>query len=267
MARPTDRSAATKTRAAASDAATDGAGDAIHLRGIPMSLAGVLPDGASETGDLAITIRGYPSDHDTLDVAVQRDVDPRIIRATVPVETPPGAYQGTLTGGASERAVVLDVEPSPSLRVVPEQMRIDAKPGETVHRTLNVLNGGNVPVPMRRVQAFGVFMAGGVERALRRGYVRTLAKDQRRVDVIADNLADAHGGLVRMTITSGADSIAPGALEPLEVDVKIPTGLTAGAVYGGNWELPGLVYPVVITVPGEPPDVASDIESTPGVVK
>lgn len=264
MARQSDRSAAPKTTDAA---ATNGSGDAIHLRGIPMSLVGVLPGGTSQSGDLAITVSGYPSDKDTLDVGVQSDIDPRIIRATLPVDTPPGAYQGSLTDGTNVRAVVLDVEPAPSLRVVPEQMRIEAKPGETVHRTLNVLNGGNVPVALRRVQAFGVFMSGGVERALRRGYVRTLAKDERRVDVIADNLADAHGGLVKMTITSGADSVAPGALEALEVDVKIPTGLTAGAVYGGNWELPGLVFPVAITVPGDPPDVAGDIDSTPGVVK
>jgi hypothetical protein len=241
--------------------ATNKDADAIHFRGIPTSLAGIIADGASQTGDMMIAMRGYPAKDSSLDVHVLTDVDPRIIRVMLPADVAPGSYDGTLTDGTRERAVVLDVEPAPHLRVVPEQMRIEAKPGDTVKRTVTVINGGNVPVNLRRVQAFGVFMAGGVERALRRGYVHTLSADERRVDIIANHLADAHGGLVKMTLTSGSGSIAPGAMQSLDLEVKIPTGLAAGSVYGGNWEPPGTVYPVTITVPGEPPEVADEVEN------
>jgi hypothetical protein len=239
--------------------------DAIRLRGIPVSLSGIIAGGASQSGDVTIALESYPTKDAALEVHVQIDIDPRIIRVMLPAETPPGSYQGTLTNGdAGRQPVVLDVEPAPHLRVVPEQMRlVDVTPGATVHRSLTVLNSGNVPVELRRVQAFGVFMAGGVERALRRGYVRTFARNERRVDIITDHLADAHGGLVRMAITQGAGTIAPGALQPIEVDVKIPSGLASGAVYGGNWELNGLVYPVTITVAGTPADPvdADEIEA------
>jgi len=240
-------------------AAEDGA--AIRMRGIPASLSGIIAEGASQSGDVMIGLASYPTPDAPLELHVQIDIDPRIIRVTMPADTPPGSYQGTLTNGDEQRQqpIVLDVEPAPHVRVVPEQMRLlDAKPGSTVHRSLTVLNAGNVPVELRRVQAFGVFMAGGVERALRRGYVHTLARNERRVDVITNHLAEAHGGLVKMTITQGAGTIAPGALQPIEVAVKIPTGLTAGSTYGGNWELDGLVYPVTITVPGTPPAAEGD---------
>jgi hypothetical protein len=241
--------------------ATNKDAGAIRFRGIPVSIAGIIAEGASQTGDMMIAMRGYPAKDSSLDVHVLTDIDPRIIRIMLPADVPPGIYDGTLTDGQTERAVVIEVESAPHLRVVPEQLRIDAKPGETIKRSLTVINSGNVPVNLRRVQAFGVFMAGGVERALRRGYVHTLSADERRVDIIANHLADAHGGLVKMTITQGAGSIAPGALLALDVDVKIPTGLVAGSIYGGNWEPPGLVYPVTITVPGDPPDVADETET------
>jgi hypothetical protein len=254
-------------------ATADDAG-AIRMRGIPASLSGIIPEGASQSGDVMIALANYPAKDAPLDLHVMIDIDPRIIRVTMPADTPPGSYQGTLTnGGERQQPIVLDVEPAPHLRVVPEQLRLlDAKPGSTVHRSLTVLNAGNVSVELRRVQAFGVFMAGGVERALRRGYVHTLARNERRVDVITNHLAEAHGGLVKMTITNGAGSVAPGALQPIEVDVKIPTGLASGSVYGGNWELDGLVYPVTITVPGTPPatddgdgvDEADEADGTDG---
>ena len=224
----------------------------IRFRGVPASLTGVVADRVDASTAMAITMRGYPTKDASLELSTYTDADPRIIRVAVPSSVAPGIYEGTLTIDGDERAVELEVEPSPQLRVVPEQLRVEARPGDVVRTNLTMLNSGNEPVNVRRVQAFGIFMEGGVERALRRAYVRTLEATERRVDIIADNLAAAHGGLVRMTITEGAGSIEPGAVQPLDVELKIPAELDAGSIYSGNWEMPGLVYPVRITVPGEP---------------
>ena len=225
-------------------------GAPIRFRGVPASLTGVIADRDDTSGAISVTMRGFPTKGASLELSAYADADPRIVRVSMPSSVAPGTYEGTLTIDGDERAIELEVEPSPQLRVVPEQLRIEAQPGDVVRTSLTMLNSGNVAVNVRRVQAFGIFMEGGVERALRLAYVRTLETNERRVDIIADNLAAAHGGLVRMTITHGAGSVEPEAVEPIEAELKIPTELDAGSVYGGNWELPGLVYPVRITIPG-----------------
>ncbi|HZD03521.1 MAG TPA: hypothetical protein VE173_01345, partial [Longimicrobiales bacterium] len=151
-------------------------------------------------------------------------------------------------GSGKERPVELEVEAAPGLRVIPEQLRIAARPGETVDVDLVVLNHGNVPVEVRRTQAIGIFMQGGVERALHRAYVEKLEEGQRRVDVLAENLAEAHAGLVRMRLRKGYGTVGPGELRELAVSLEVPAGAGSGRTYGGNWELANLVYPVTITV-------------------
>ncbi len=235
--------------------------DVVLFHGIPASVAGIIVEGADPSVDLVMTLRGFPSRESTIELAVQADFDPRIVRSTLPADMPPGRYEGMLQMGDARRPAVVNVDSAPQLRAIPEQLRLEARSGDVVARTLTLLNAGNVPVTVRRIQAFGVFLSGGIERALRRAYVRTLPADTRRVDVIADNLADAHGGLVKMTIVSGSGTVAPGAIQRLAVELRIPAHLAPGTVYGGNWELAGLVYPVLITIPGtlrEDPELDTD---------
>ena len=98
------------------------------------------------------------------------------------------------------------------------------------------------------MQTTGIFMEGGVERALHRAYVGRLESGQRRVDALAENLARAHGGLVKMRVQEGAGEIAPGEVRQLAVALEVPADLEGGRVYGGNWELANLVYPVTLRV-------------------
>ncbi|MQA89737.1 MAG: hypothetical protein GEU90_05815 [Gemmatimonas sp.] len=226
----------------------------VRFRGVPSALAAVvvaLPD-PREDMTAAIRIAG-PKDPLT-EVAVQTDFDPRILRTMLPNDVPPGSYEGSLRFGENERPIVVEIDPAPQLRVVPEQLRVRAHPGDLVGTDLTMLNLGNVPVMLRGVQAIGIFMSGGIERALRRAYVEELAEGQRRMDVIAESLADAHGGLLKMKIEEGAGEIDPGEARELHVVLHVPSDLEPGAHYGGNWELPGLVYPIALEVDGEPRD-------------
>jgi hypothetical protein len=230
----------------------------IRFRGIPASLAAVVAGGPVVGDDLRLMIGvkgGEP-----IEAPVQGDFDPRILRVTLPQHTPPGVYDGVLiVDGERSREVRVEVDPSPQLHVVPEQLRIDAHNGDLVGTDVTMLNQGNVPVELRSVQAIGIFMSGGIERALRRAYVAQPAKNERRVDIIADSLADAHGGLLKVKLEKGAGSIRPGEVRELQLVIHVPKGLDPGALYGGNWELPGLVFPIAVQVAGEKePEVRDD---------
>ena len=269
----------------------------IRFRGVPASLTAVVAEGLDPVSDPVLLLKGYPEKGSTTEVPVQVDLDPRILRMTLPADAAPGAYEAVLrvaSGNGSppeaenpkgkagtraktkaaaqdsdraatdsagtDRPARVEVDAAPALRVIPEQLRLRAHPGDQVATDLTLLNQGNVPVDLRRVQPFGIFLAGGLERALRRAYVDKLSKGERRVDVIADNLAEAHGGLVKMKLQNGYGALAPGELRSLEVMLELPAGLAAGSTYAGNWELAGLVYPVTVTVEGVPPAPPEDEE-------
>lgn len=269
----------------------------IRFRGVPASLTAVVAQGLDPLSDPVVVLKGYPTKGDSTEVPVQVDLDPRILRMSLPADVAPGAYEAVLRvasgngappevekpknkaasrgktkdaardsdsaatdSAGRDRPARVEVDAAPALRVIPEQLRVRAHPGDLVGTDLTVLNQGNVPVDLRRVQPFGVFLAGGLERALRRAYVDKLSKGERRVDVIADNLAEAHGGLVKMKLQKGSGTLAPGEMRSLEVTLEIPAGLAPGSTYAGNWELAGLVYPVTLTVEGAPPAPPEDEE-------
>lgn len=232
----------------------------LRFRGIPASMTGVVPD-RKDPAQGARVAWVPPGSKKPVEAVVSVDPDPRILRVTLPDDVDPGTYDATLyLGDDEEREVALEVEASPRLRVVPEQLRLEAHPGDMVGADLVLLNTGNVPVRLRKTQAFGVFMEGGVERALHLGYIDRLEGERKRVDVIADNLARAHPGLVKMKIQEGAGEVASGELRELAVTFDVPGGVEAGRTYRGNWELANLVFPVTIRVVGDEGDEEPDVD-------
>jgi hypothetical protein len=245
--------------------ATSPAAHPIRFRGTPAALAAVVVDELARQSPMVLRLKLGKPERAPLEVMVQTDFDPRILRASLPADVPPGAYGGVLQSNGTAREVQVEVDSAPRLHVVPEQLRIQAHPGDMVGADLTILNQGNVPVQIRAVQAVGIFQSGGIERALRRAYVLKLARGERRMDAIADGLAEAHGGLVRMKVDQGSGEIAPGEIRELHLILHVPRELEAGALYSGTWELPGLVYPVNVQVAGEeaPPDEGEDDGAQP----
>jgi len=239
----------------------------VRFRGIPSSLTGIIPELTESASEISLTMRSVREPMDSVEFMVESDTDPRVLRLFLPSSVVPGTYSGVLSVDGAMRPAQVDVEAAPRLRVFPEQLRLTARPGETVPQRLTVLNDGNVTVRLRKVQAFGIILAGGIERALRRAYVTRLSVTQRRVDVIADSIASAHGGLVRMTLEEGAVSLQHGELREIGVTIRLPSELSLGAEYGGNWEVAGLVYPVIIHVPGADAEPLEDEHDEPPVVQ
>lgn len=248
-------------------------GSAVRFRGTPASLTAVLGESAADVLDMHLRIedgastytheRGGAGESAAIEIPVQADFEPRILRTALASRVAPGSYRAVLVMDGKERPAELVVEALPQLRVVPEQLRLELAAGAKVTVALTMLNVGNTEVELREVQAFGVFMEGGVERALRRAYVHELSEGERRIDVIADSLAEAHGGLVRMRLLKGERTIEPDATRELELEVHVPRELVTGATYTGNWELPGLVYPVSIHVPARGGDEGAEKPKQP----
>ncbi len=239
---------------------------AVRFRGVPASVTGVVPEGVDSSADVLLSVLGVRGEKTPVEYAVEIDLDPRVLHVTLPAEFAPGSYDGTLSVSGTTRPVAVEVDGEIQLRVFPEQLRIMAKAGVTVTEQLSILNSGNVTVTLRGVQAFGVMMAGGIERALRRAYVQRTPPEQRRIDILADSLAEAHGGLVKMRLINGAGPLAPGELRDLDVEVSLPKELAPASEYTGNWEIPGLTYPVSLMIAGTPADGGGHDEPNGGDV-
>src|SRR5687768_4222301 len=117
----------------------------IRFRGIPASLAAVVAGDPVVADDMRLTINVKGS-RTPIEAVVQGDFDPRILRVTLPQQTPPGVYDGVLQADETSRPVRVEVDPAPMLHVVPEQLRIDAHNGDLVGTDVTMLNQGNVPV-------------------------------------------------------------------------------------------------------------------------
>jgi hypothetical protein len=225
---------------------------AVRFRGTPASLSAFATGiDQEQTLSVSFTVGTSAKKAEVIEATVQTDFDPRILYLELPQHVPPGAYDGKLTVDGRDRPARVEVDPAPLLRVVPEQLRMEAQAGDMVGVDLTILNQGNTTLDLRRVNAVGIFMSGGIERALRRAYVTKLRKDQRRVDVIADSLAEAHGGLLKIRIEKGGGNLGPGEVRELRLVLYVPSELAPASEYSGNWEMPGLVYPIIIQVGGE----------------
>lgn len=218
----------------------------VIFRGGPYGLTAVVTDATEALAEYECTIAG-DGKRDVLGVA-RPDVDPRVLRLVVPPRTPAGTYKGAVRIGAAEREAVFEVHAIPELRFFPERCHFRVAPGGKIRAEWHVLNNGNTPVEIRSMLAFGIFVDGGLEHALRQAYTSGLQEGQRRVDVLADRLAEAHGGLVKMSVAEGSGSLGIGELRRLKAELHLAEKLEAGKTYRGNLELPGLVYPMVFEV-------------------
>ncbi len=233
----------------------------IRFRGAPFALSGVVAEAVDPLIDILVKLKIPKSRGGPIEAMATADVDPRVLRLTLPPDVAPGRYDAVATIEGEEVPAVVEVEPQPGLRVFPESLRIDAHAGDLVGVDVSVLNTGNVPIEMRTRQAFGIFLEGGLERALRQAYVARLEEGVRRIDVLAETLADSHGGLVKLKVTRGSGEIPPGELREVEMNLSVPAGLKPGHTYSGNWELASLVYPVRIAVAGKRAESPEDDDS------
>jgi len=165
--------------------------------------------------------------------------------------TPPGRYAGSVELGSGPVPVVVEVEPRPRIEASPSGLRVEAAPGEEVTVAVTLANVGNVPFDVPAVTRSCAFDQGGVDHA----FWVALASEQAeqadarsRIDLLLDDLAGSHGGLVEMRARP-SEAIAPGDVQDVELTLRFSDRLRPGGVYSGAWDAEGLHVRLRVDVP------------------
>jgi hypothetical protein len=230
----------------------------VRFRGTPLALSAVFPTDEPPREALMVRLEAEDRLRAPLEIqAVPSTPDP-ILRMHLPRNTPPGDYEGRMRVGNREQSVLITVEPEIFLRLLPERLVFEARAGDRVPFELTMLNLGNVAVEIRGAYAFGVFEVAGAERAIAKMVTETPSEGRRRLDVLADAVADEHGGLVRVKVESGGGELAPGETRDIRVTLHVPDRIHSGHTYWGTWPIHNMRYYVRISgQAGEPRTKAS----------
>jgi hypothetical protein len=223
-----------------------GGSEPLRFRGTPGSLSAALPRDEPTPRRfpvrVALTSEKKKKGAEPIVTRASRVENDLVLQMALPARTPPGTYEGTIEVEGEQRAVVIEVEPEIELQIVPDQLTLRAAPGDRVAVSLTIANAGNVAVDLRRAYAFGVFAAGGLERALHRTYVDERPEGERRVDYLFDRLAEEHGGVVRVAVEAGAGSLEPGEARDVRMNFHVPERLARGRTYSGTLPVHDLRY-------------------------
>ncbi len=174
------------------------------------------------------------------------------LRFSLPESTPPGTYEGSVQIGGETYPVVVEVEPHPQLFISPRQLILQATPGQEVTVNLTLGNSGNVTCEIRKAYAFGLFEVNGLDRAIGAALTQAPAEGRTRLDKLMDEVADNHGGSVRVNVREGTGVLAPGELRDLTVTLRFTDRLKPEHTYWGTWPLYNLRYYVKVFVGPSP---------------
>ena len=236
---------------------------AVVLRGPPRRLASNhLPDGVGSlaTGRLpmsAVSVLVDGAVPERARIRVGRQPGARAqLRLRLASDTPPGRYEGAATVGDQTIPILIDVEPAARLHASPSRFETSAEPGGAETIQIELMNGGNLPVDIPARSSFCLFDGGGIDHAVWAALTMEPPEGKGRADLLLDDLAASHGGLVDVRVRDGAGSIAPGTQRACQVELRFSDRLRPGRRYAGAWEVAGLRVPIRVETPRPKPSVA-----------
>jgi hypothetical protein len=174
---------------------------------------------------------------------------PAELRVRLAPSTPPGRYEGVATVGDRTVPIVIEVEPAPRLRAAPSRLETSGSPAGSETVEIDLANSGNLPVEIPARSSFCLFDGGGIDHAVWAALTTDPPEGKGRIDVMLDDLAASHGGLVDVRVREGAGSIAPGERRTCRVELKWSDRLRPGRRYAGAWEVAGLRIPIRVETP------------------
>jgi hypothetical protein len=229
----------------------------VVFRGPPDRLASLLPlPGTPETPEAApepaASLLGAEVRALTVRPLAREGVDARRATLRLPRSTPPGRYEGSAEIEGRKVAIVAEVEQRPRLEADPRRISVEVAPGGTASVDVTLLNTGNVPCDLSGTSTFCVFDGRGAEHAFWAALASDPPKGRQRLDVLMDDLADSHGGLVTTRVEKGA-KIAPGELRDVRLTLRFSDRLQPGRRYAGSWRAEGVRIPVRVATPANRP--------------
>ncbi len=224
----------------------------VAFRGPPHRLSSLveLPDDPEALGEPTALLEGA----EIRGVSVRplaREQKRGVGRLTLrlPRSTPPGSYAGSVELAGRQVPVVVEVEPRPRIEVSPQRLSFEVQPGAEVSAGVTLLNVGNVPFEVPAASTFCVFDGSGIDHAFWAALESQPPEGKGRIDVLLDDLAESHGGLVEVRARTRSRTVAPGASRELELTLRFPDRLQPERTYGGSWNPEGLHLRVRATVP------------------
>lgn len=244
--------------------------DGIVFRGPPDRLASLLRiGGAQKAGadaarpsarEPAASLRGAEVRGLTVRTLERSGLDARRATLRLPRSTPPGTYQGSVEIEGRKLAIVAEVEERPRLEAEPRRVSVEVAPGGTATVAVTILNTGNVPCDLSGASTFCIFDGQGTEHALWAALATDPPDGKQRIDVLLDDLAESHGGLVTMKVAKSA-AIKPGESRDVRLTLRFSDRLTPGRRYAGSWRADGLRLPVRVTIPAAKPKRAAGVKT------
>lgn len=170
------------------------------------------------------------------------------IRVRLPRATPPGTYRGESSFGDESRKVTVEIEAKERIRVQPRQTALSGPPGGAADFRVTVVNEGNVPLDVPKLETIDIDDVRGPERAWARALRAELKEEERGVDRFFQEVREDHGGEARVAITSGSGSLMPGQTRALECRLDIPPTVQQQRTYAGGLDLGNAGHDIVLEV-------------------
>jgi hypothetical protein len=234
----------------------------VVFRGPPDRLASLLTSfGAAKPGTVRepeATLRGAEVHGLTVRALARAGVDARRATLRLPRSTPPGMYEGSALIEGRKVSIVAEVEPRPRVETDPRRITIESAPGETATVDVTLLNTGNVPCDVSGASTFCLFDGRGMEHAVFAALASDPPEGKQRIDVLLDDLAKSHGGLVTARLEKGS-KIAAGESRDVRLTLRFSDRLQPGMSYSGRWEADGLRVPVRVTTQAAKPRRAAKV--------
>jgi len=145
--------------------------------------------------------------------------------------------------------VAVEVEPRPKLEASPSRLSFELQPGAEVTADVTLLNVGNVPYEVPAASTFCVFDGSGVDHAFWVAFGSDPPEGKERIDLLLDDLAESHGGLVEVRARAAERTIPPGESREVQVGLRFSDRIRPGHTYAGSWGGEGLSVRVRVSVP------------------
>jgi hypothetical protein len=222
----------------------------IHIKGSPRRLATVLrlPEAAARATSCTVDLPGVKAHRVRIRPLKHTRSDAALLKIKLPYDTPPGVYKGTVHLDDTELPITVDVELHRGLQFFPNNVKAKIKQDERLAATISILNGGNATVELTNEYRFCVFDSTGIDRAFFVALAGDDAKGSQRLDRFLDELADSHGGRVRVEVASEARQIKPGEMIDVDVVFHFSDRLHPGRDYAGTWTLENAALHVEIKI-------------------
>jgi hypothetical protein len=208
-----------------------------------------LPDGPDASGGPKALLEGAEVRGLAVRPLTREGPPTSKVTLRLPKTTPPGSYAGSVEIGGRQVPVVVEVEPRPKLEVSPARLSFEVEPGAEVTAGVTLFNAGNVPCQVPAASTFCVFDGSGVDHAFWVALVSDPPEGKQRIDLLLDDLADSHGGLVEVRARAGKKTVAPAESCDVEVTLRFSDRLQPGRGYAGSWDAEGLHLRVRVSVP------------------